>query len=101
MSIDMVIGLAIGLFLMWLGYIVRTKKVFAILAGFGETWQPVHEEKLGNRIGILLIILGVIAIFTSIFTIWFGATAGKISGVLAIIDVVLIIIVIGLDQIGH
>lgn len=101
MGIDMVIGLAIGLFLMWLGYFVRIKKAFAILAGFGETWQPVHEERLGNRIGILLIILGVIAIFTSIFTIWFGATAGKISGVLAIIDVVMIIIVIGLDQIGH
>lgn len=101
MGIDMVIGLAIGLFLMWLGYFVRTKKAFAILAGFGETWQPVHKERLGNRIGILLIILGVIAIFTSIFTIWFGATSGKISGVLAIIDVVLIIIVIGLDQIGH
>ncbi|MCM3757068.1 hypothetical protein M3197_06145 [Sporosarcina aquimarina] len=101
MGIDMVIGLAIGLFLMWLGYFVRTKKAFGILAGFGETWQPVHKERLGNRIGILLIILGAIAIFTSIFMIWFGATAGKISGVLAIIDVVLIIIAIGLDQIGY
>ena len=101
MGIDMVIGLAIGLSLIWLGYFVRTKKAFAIFAGFGEAWQPVHEERLGNRIGILLIILGVIAIFTSIFTIWFGGTAGKISGVLAIVDVILILIVIGLDQIGY
>ncbi|WP_313238453.1 hypothetical protein [Sporosarcina ureae] len=101
MGIDMVIGLAIGFSLIWLGYFVQSKKSFAILAGFGETWQPVHEERLGNRIGILLIILGVIAIFTSIFTIWFGATAGKISGVLAIVDVILILIVIGLDQIGY
>lgn len=101
MGIDMVIGLVIGVFLIWAGYIVRTKKAFAFLAGFGETWEPVNKDRLGNRVGILLIIIGVIAIFTSFFTIWFGATAGKIFGVLAIIDVILIIIVIGLDQIGY
>lgn len=64
-------------------------------------WEPVNRERLGNRIGILLVILGVIAMLTSIFAIWFGATAGKISGILAIIDVVMIIIVIGLDQMGY
>ena len=100
-EMDMAIGLAIGLFLIWLGYFVRTKKAFALLAGFGDTWQPVHKERLGNRIGILLMIIGIIAIFTSVFTIWFGETAGKVSGVLAIIDVILIMIVIGLDQIGY
>ena len=101
MGIEMVIGLVIGVLLIWAGYIVRTKHAFAFLAGFGETWQPVNKERLGGRVGILLIIIGVIAIFTSIFTIWFGDTVGKVSGVLAIIDVILIIIVIGLDQIGY
>ncbi|MGA3601742.1 DUF3784 domain-containing protein [Lysinibacillus agricola] len=101
MGIEMVIGLVIGVFLIGAGYIVRTKQAFAFLAGFRETWEPVNKERLGNRIGILLIIIGVIAIFTSIFTIWFGATVGKTSGVLAIIDVIMIIIVIGLDQIGY
>ncbi|MCR6522459.1 DUF3784 domain-containing protein [Lysinibacillus capsici] len=101
MGIELVIGLVFGVFVIWAGYIVRTKQAFAFLAGFRETWQPVNKERLGNRVGILLIIIGVIAIFTSIFTIWFGDTVGKISGVLAIIDVILIIIVIGLDQIGY
>ncbi|MBO1910089.1 hypothetical protein J4G37_35560, partial [Microvirga sp. 3-52] len=73
----------------------------AFLAGFRESWEPVNKERLGNRVGILLIIIGVIAIFTSVFTIWFGATAGKVSGVLVIIDVVMIIMVIALDQIGY
>ena len=97
----MIIGLAVGVLFIWAGYIVRTKKTFVFLAGFRETWEPVNKEKLGNRVGILVMTLGIIVIFTSIFTIWFGATAGKISGVLAIINVSLIIIVIGLDQIGH
>lgn len=101
MGIEMLIGLAVGVLFIWAGYIVRTKKTFVFLAGFRETWEPVNKEKLGNRVGILVMTLGIIAIFTSIFTIWFGATAGKISGVLAIINVSLIIIVIGLDQIGH
>ncbi|KPN94621.1 DUF3784 domain-containing protein [Lysinibacillus sp. ZYM-1] len=101
MGIEMVIGLVFGVSLIWAGYIVRTKQAFAFLAGFRETWEPVNKERLGNRVGILIIIIGIIAIFTSIFTIWFGTTVGKISGVLAIIDVILIIIVIGLDQIGY
>ena len=95
------IGIVIGAFLIWAGYIVRTKGIYSLLAGFWITWEPVNSEKLGNRIGILLIILGVLAILTSIFTIWFGATVGKISGILAIIDVIMIIIAIGLDQMGY
>jgi len=97
----MVIGLIIGVFLIWAGYIVRTKEAFSFLAGFRETWEPVKRERLGNRVGILLIIIGVIAILTSIFTIWFGAIVGKISGILAIINVIMIIIAIGLDQMGY
>jgi len=101
MVIEVGIGLFTGVLLIWAGYIVRTKQVFAFLAGFRESWEPVNRERLGNRIGILLIILGVIAMLTSIFAIWFGTTAGKISGILAIIDVIMIIIVIGLDQMGY
>lgn len=101
MGIEVVIGLIIGTSLMGAGNIVRTKKVFFFLAGFREAWEPVNRERLGNRVGILLIIIGVIAILTSIFTIWFGATVGKISGGLVIIDVILIVIAIGLDQIGY
>ena len=101
MGIEMIIGLAIGMLFIWCGYIIRTKKTFVFLAGFMETWVPVNKERLGNRIGILVMTLGIIAIFTSIFTIWFEATAGKISGVLAIINVILMIIVIGLDQMGY
>ena len=101
MGIEMIIGLVVGTLFISYGYIIRTKKTFVFLAGFMETWVPVNKERLGNRIGILVITLGIIAIFTSIFTIWFEATAGKISGVLAIINVSLMIIVIGLDRIGH
>ena len=99
MGIEIIIGLAVGMLFIWYGYIIRTKKTFVFLAGFMETWVPVNKERLGNRIGVLVMTLGIIAIFTSIFTIWFEATAGKISGVLAIINVSLIIIFIGLSQI--
>lgn len=92
------IGLVIGVFLIWAGYFVRTEKVFALIAGFRDTWEPVNKERLGNRVGILLIIIAILA---SIFTIWFGDTVGKFSGILAIIDVILIVIAIGLDQIGY
>jgi hypothetical protein len=101
MGIKMVIGLIIGISLIGAGYIVRTKGEFSFLAGFGETWEPINKERLGNRIGILLIILGVIAILTAIFTLWFGDLVGKVSGILAIINVIIIIIVIGLDRMGH
>src|SRR5690625_2370630 len=101
MVIDVVIGLFTSVLVIWAGYIVRTKQVFAFLAGFRESWEPVNKERLGKRIGILLVILGVLAMLTSIFAIWFGNTAGKISGILAFIDVIMIIIVIGLDQMGY
>ena len=94
------IGLFSGALLICFGHIVRTKQVFPFFAGL-ETWEPVNSERLGNRIGILIVILGVIAILTSIFAIWFGATVGKKSGVLAIIDVIMIIIVVVLDQMGY
>lgn len=101
MGIEMVIGLIIGVFLIWVGYIVRTKREFSFLGGIMQMWEPVNRERLGNRIGILLIIIGMIAILTSIFTIWFGPVAGKVSGILVIIDAVMIIIAIGLDQMGY
>ncbi|WP_339184261.1 hypothetical protein [Oceanobacillus sp. FSL W7-1293] len=101
MIINMAIGLIIGIALVGAGYFVRTKVEFSYLAGFKETWEPINKERLANRIGILIIILGVIAILTSIFILWFGAIVEKISGVLAFIDVILIIIAIGLDRMGH
>ncbi|GGP16913.1 hypothetical protein [Oceanobacillus neutriphilus] len=93
MGIQMIIGLIIGIALIGAGYVVRTNREFSFLAGFGHTWEPVNKERLGNR--------GVIAILTSIFTIGFGAIVGKISVILAIIDVIVIIIVIGLDRMWH
>src|SRR5699024_10847137 len=56
MGIDLLIGLIIGTTLIGAGYIIRTNKVFSFLAGFGETWEPVNRGRLGNRIGLLLII---------------------------------------------
>ena len=101
MGIETGIGLIIGVFLIWVGYIVWTKGIYSLLAGFWITWEPVNSEKLGKRIGILLIILGILAILTAIFTIWFGAVVGKISAILALIDGIMIFIVIGLDQMGR
>lgn len=101
MGIDTGIGLAIGLFIIWAGYIVRKNKEFSLLAGFREMWEPVNKERLGNRIGFLLIIIGIIAILTSVFTIWFGPVVGKVTGILVILDVIMIIIAIGLDQMGY
>ena len=100
MDFEMIISLAVGILFICAGFLVKTKKTFLFMAGFRETWAPVNKERLGNRVGILIITLGMIAIFTSIFTIWFGAIAGEISAVLALINVGLIIVVIGLDQIG-
>jgi len=101
MGIELVIGLFIGIALMGMGYIIRTKRVLPIFAGLGDTWAPVNKEKLGNRVGILFIVLGIIAILTSVFAIWFGSAAVKISGILALIDVILIIISIGADRMGY
>ena len=101
MGIEMLIGIVIGAFFIWAGYIVRTQKEFSFLAGFRETWVPINRERLGNRIGILVIIIGVIAILASIFTIWFGSVVGTISGILVAIDVIIIFIAIGLDQMGY
>lgn len=101
MGLEMGIGLIIGVFLIWIGYIAWTKGIFSLLAGFWITWEPVNNEKLGNRIGILFIFLGVLAILTAIFTLWFGAVVGKISAILALIDVIMVIVAIGLDQMGY
>ncbi len=101
MGIQMGIGLIMGILLIGIGYLARSKGISPILAGFWITWEPVNNEKLGNRIGILFIILGVLAILTAIFTIWFGALVGKISAILALIVALMIFILIGLDQMGR
>lgn len=101
MGFETAIGLIIGVFLIWVGYIVRTKGIYSLLASFWITWQPVNNEQLGSRIGILLIILGVLAFLTAIFTIWFGAAVGKVSAILALIEGIMIFIVIGMDQMGR
>lgn len=104
MGVETGIGLIIGVFFIWIGYIARTRGIFSLLAGFWITWitwEPVNNEKLGNRIGSLFIIMGVLAILTAIFSIWFGEGVGKISAILALIDGIMIFIVIGLDQMGR
>lgn len=101
MGIQMRTGILIGVLLIWIGYIARTKGITSILAFFWITWEPVNNEKLGNRVGILFVFLGILAILTAIFTIWFGSVVGEVSGVIALIHVVFIFIVIGVDQIGR
>src|SRR5690625_6890308 len=95
MVIQLAIGLLSGLLFIGIGYIVRSQGVSTLLAAFWITWEPVNNKRLGNNIGILFIILGVLAILTAIFTIWFGAVVGKISAILALIDAIMIFIVIG------
>lgn len=101
MGIETGIGLIISVFFISIGYIARTKGISSLLAGFWITWEPVNNEKMGNRIGNLFVILGILAMLTAIFTIWFGAVVGKISAILALIDTIMIFIVIGLDQMGR
>lgn len=104
MGIETGIGLIIGVFLIWLGYTVRTQAMSSSLAGFWITWtlwEPVNSERLGKRIGVLLILLGLLAILTAIFSIWFGGLVGKISAILALTNIILIFIAIALDQMGR
>jgi len=102
MGIETGVGFLIGILIIWAGYLVRTKKALFLLVGFRDAWEPVNEEKLGNRVGILLMIIGLIAIGTAIFSIRFGAAAvGKISGMIVLGVIVFIIIAIGLDQMGR
>src|SRR5699024_2835776 len=101
MVIQLAIGLLSGLLFIGIGYIVRSQGVSTLLAAFWITWESVNNKRLGNNIGILFIILGVLAILTAIFNIWFGAVVGKISAILALIDAIMIFIVIGMDQIGR
>ncbi|MYL59719.1 hypothetical protein GLW20_19605 [Virgibacillus halodenitrificans] len=56
MGIEIGFGLIIGVFLIWIGYIARTKGIISLLAGFWITWEPVNNAKLADRIGILFII---------------------------------------------
>lgn len=101
MGIQTGIGLIIGILLIWLGYIARTRGLYALISFFWITWEPVNDKKLGNRVGMLIIFLGAFAILTTIFTIWFGAIVGKISAILALLDAIIIFVVIGIDQIGR
>jgi len=101
MGIETGIGFLVGILIIWAGYLVRSKKALFILVGYLDVWRPVNEERLGNRIGNLLMLIGLIAIGTAIFSIWFGVVAGKISGILVIGVIVFIVIAIGLDQMGH
>ena len=101
MGIETGIGLIIGLFFIWIGYLVRTKGIYTLIAGFWISWEPVNKEKLGNRIAVLFIILGVLAILTAIFTMWYGSVVGKVSAILALLDAIMIFIVIVLDQMGR
>lgn|SRR5699024_401973 len=100
MLLELIIGFVLGLLLILAGYFVQTQKAFVFLAGFGDTWEPVNKGRLGKRVGVLLSILGIIVILTSIFTIWFGSIAGKISAILAVIDIILILAAIVLDRMG-
>ncbi|GAB4074171.1 hypothetical protein GCM10028778_16740 [Barrientosiimonas marina] len=98
---NLFIGILIGAFLIWAGYMVQAKKVFSFLADVTQMWEPVNKTRLGNRVGVLLIMIGVIAILAAIVTPWFGAAAGIVSGILAGIGAIMIIIAIGLDQMGY
>ena len=101
MTMQLLIGCLIGVCLIGMGYVVWTKKTFHFLAGFQDLWIPINPERLSKRIGILLMVLGGIAMLTAIFTIPFGEAAEIISSVGALITILCIFVVIGLDKIGY
>lgn len=101
-SMETGIGFLVGILIIWAGYLVRTKKALFILVGYLDVWRPVNEERLGNRIGNLLMFIGFIAIGAAVLGIWFSTVAvGKISGMIVLGVIVFIIIAIGLDQMGR
>lgn len=100
MGIEMVIGLVIGIFLIWTGYIVWRHKTFFFFAGIAH-WEPADRQKLGSKVGALIVITGILLILTSFLTFWFGNTVAIITGILAIIDLIAIIAFIIADQMGY
>ena len=100
MTFEMIIAAVVGALIIGYGYMIRTKQTFALLAGFLETWTPVNKETLSHRVGLLVMTLGVLIVVTALATHTIGAIAATISGVLAAINVIGIIAVIVLDQMG-
>ncbi|WP_373893058.1 DUF3784 domain-containing protein [Virgibacillus sp. CBA3643] len=97
---DTIIGIIIGALLIWCGYLVWYKKTFFFLAGFQDFSEPVNKVKLARRAGILLILIGIIAVITSILVNWFNSVVG-VTGILVLIAVILIIVSIAADQMGY
>lgn len=98
---QILIGCLIGVCFLSMGYVVWTKKAFHFLAGFQTLWIPINPKRLSKRIGMLLMVLGGIAILTAIFTIPFGEVVETISSVCAFMTILCIFIVIGLDKVGY
>ena len=98
---EIFLGLLIGGASVWIGQFVRINQSFFFFAGFGDAWEPINKQRLGNRIGIILIILGIATISAPILMSWLGSVVIKAVAILAIVAVVLIISAIGLDQMGY
>lgn len=100
MGVDMIISLIIGIFLIWTGYIVWHHKTFFFFIGIAH-WEPVNRQRLGSKVGSLIVVIGILLILTSFLSIWLGNTIATITGILALIDVIMIVIFIAADQMGY
>lgn len=98
---NIVLGVLVSGLLIGIGYMIRTKQTFFFLAGFNELWHPVNEERLSKRVGLLVMLLGVLALITTIATPFVGDVAGNVSLVAAILLIVLIGGVLVLDRFGY
>lgn len=98
MLVETLIYLAVGIFIIWIGYAIWKKEAFFLLAGMGKT--PINKEKLGKRLGILFSSLGILVIVTPFAILLFGDILKIITGILALVTILMILGVIILDQAG-
>ena len=96
--LETLIYLAVGIFIIWFSYTIWKKEAFFLLAGMGKS--PVNKKRLGRRLGILFLSLGILMIITPLSILLFGNILKMITGILALIIIALMLIVIILDQSG-
>ncbi|MFD0051076.1 DUF3784 domain-containing protein [Actinomycetes bacterium NPDC127524] len=92
-TLGTVASIVAGIFVIYLGYLIRAKKMLSLIIGYGDRTFYGDEDKYAKRTGLSAIILGIL-IITLPLAVWvFGEGSVQIYKYIIGVYAVLMIVV--------
>jgi len=90
--------MALGVLILFVGYSLKRKGKTSFIAGNNEVFVPKDEQKLADRIGLVVIIFGIETVLFPIIFQFIKGIEGYHFAILALIHIFVVFLLMLFDQ---